>query len=154
MLPIVRPDRAHEPCGGTISRFKGLREIQLREIQLGLRFMWRGRVVPRPRQFPPSPAGPLAYFQHLQAAALTFVVTASFGPIFCYWRIEQELLHTFYSQQLTRWQGADILGHLLQILGQGQQGADHALLEKELLDFSTTLTVCPLPSTPFSISCY
>ena len=52
----VRPDRAHEPCGGTISRFKGLREIQLREIQLGLRFMWRGRVVPRPRQFPPSPA--------------------------------------------------------------------------------------------------
>ena len=118
--------------------------------------------LPRPRQFPPSPAGPLAYFQHLQAAALTFVVThtqgavvtASFGPIYCYWRIEQELLHTVYSQQLTRWQGADILGHLLQILGQGQQGADHALLEKELLDFSTTLTVCPLPSTPFSISCY
>lgn len=114
----------------------------------------RERVVPRPRQFPPSPAGPLAYFQHLQATALTFVVTASFGPIFCYWRIEQELLHTFYSQQLTRWQGADILGHLLQILGQWQQGADHALLEKELLDFSTTLTECPLPSTPFSISCY
>ena len=82
------------------------------------------------------------------------VVTASFGPIFCYWRIEQELLHTFYSQQLTRWQGADILGNLLQILGQWQQGADHALLEKELLDLSTTLTVCPLPSTPFSISCY
>ena len=102
----------------------------------------------------PCGAGPLAYFQHLQATALTFVVTASFGPIFCYWRIEQELLHTFYSQQLTRWQGADILGHLLQILGQGQQGADHALLEKELLDFSTTLTVCPLLSTPFSISCY
>jgi len=102
----------------------------------------------------PCGAGPLAYFQHLQATALTFVVTASFGPIFCYWRIEQELLHTFYSQQRTRWQGADILGHLLQILGQGQQGADHALLEKELLDFSTTLTVCPLPSTPFSISCY
>ena len=76
------------------------------------------------------------------------MVTASFCPIFCYWRIEQELLHTFYSQQLTRWQGADILGHLLQILGQWQQGADHALLEKELLDFSTTLTECPLPSTP------
>ena len=120
MLPIVRPDRAHEPCGGTISRFKGLREIQL-----GLRFMCvcapRGRVVPRPRQFPPSPAGPLAYFQHLQATALTFVVTASFGPIFCYWRIEQELLHTFYSQQLTRWQGADILGHLLQIWASGSK---------------------------------
>ena len=146
----------------------------------------RGRVVPRPRQFPPSPAGPLAYFQHLQAAALTFVVTASFGPIYCYWRIEQDLLHTFYSQQLTQWQEADTQGHLLQILGQWQQGADHALLEKELLDFSTKLTtkygcscgsvpkncgiaaaknwvteccpvvklVCPLPSTPFSISCY
>ena len=102
VLPIVRPNRAREPCGGTISKFKGLREIHL-----GLRFICvcapRGSVVPRPRQFPPSPAGPLAYFQHLQAAALTFVVThtqgavvtASFGPIFCYWRIEQELLHTF-----------------------------------------------------------
>jgi hypothetical protein len=139
VFPIVRPNRAREPCGGTISKFKGLREIQLREIQLGLRFMCvcapRGSVVPRPRQFPPSPAGPLAYFQHLQAAALTFVITASFGPIYCYWRIEQDLFHTFYSQQLTRWQGADIQGHLLQILGQWQQGADHALLEKELLDF-------------------
>ena len=131
VLPIVRPNRAREPCGGTISKFKGLREIQL-----GLRFICvcapRGSVVPRPRQFPPSPAGPLAYFQHLQAAALTFVVThtqgavvtASFGPIYCYWRIEQELLHTVYSQQLTRWQGADIQGHLLQILGQWQQGAE------------------------------
>jgi hypothetical protein len=42
------------------ARFMRLREIQLREIQLGLRFMCvcapRGRVVPRPRQFPPSPA--------------------------------------------------------------------------------------------------
>ena len=38
------------------AQFMRLREIQLREIQLGLRFMWRGRVVPRPRQFPPSPA--------------------------------------------------------------------------------------------------
>ena len=82
------------------------------------------------------------------------VVTPSLGAIYCYWRIEQELLNPFYSEKLARWQGADILGHLLQILGQGQQGADHALLEKELLDFSTTLTECPLPSTPFSISCY
>jgi hypothetical protein len=39
VFPIVRPNRAREPCGGTISKFKGLREIQLREIQLGLRFM-------------------------------------------------------------------------------------------------------------------
>jgi hypothetical protein len=105
----------------------------------------------------PDPAGPLAYFpqlQALQAPALTPVVTASLGAIYCYWRIERELLHTFYSQQLARWQGADIQGRLLQILAKWQQGADHALLEKELLDFSTTLTECPLPSTPFSISCY
>jgi hypothetical protein len=87
----------------------------------------------------PDPAGPLAYFQHLQAAALTParmpVVTASLGAIYCYWRIERELLHTFYSQQLARWQGADIRGRLVDILRQCQQGADPALLEHDLVNF-------------------
>jgi hypothetical protein len=91
----------------------------------------------------PDPAGPLAYFQHLQAAALTParmpVVTASLGAIYCYWRIERELLHTVYSQQLARWQGADIRGRLVDILRQCQQGADPALLfgllEHDLVQF-------------------
>jgi hypothetical protein len=83
----------------------------------------------------PDPAGPLPYFQQLQAAALTPVVTASLGAIYCYWRIEHELLHTFYSTQLARWQGADIQGRLLQILGQWQQGVDPAVLQQELVDF-------------------
>ena len=60
------------------------------------------------------------------------VVTASLGAIYCYWRIEHELLHPFYSLQLARWQGADIQGRLLQILGQLQQGADPALLQEVL----------------------
>jgi hypothetical protein len=83
----------------------------------------------------PDPAGPLGYFQQLQAAVLTPVVTASLGAIYCYWRIEQELLHPFYSLQLARWQGADTQGRLLQILGQLQQGADPALLQQELVVF-------------------
>ena len=90
----------------------------------------------------PDPAGPLAYFQQLQAlqapaltAAFTPVVTASLGAIYCYWRIERELIHTFYSQQLARWQGADIRGHLVDILCQLQQGADPAHLEQELKAF-------------------
>ena len=53
-------------------------------------------------------------------------VTASLAAIYCYWRIEQELLHPMYASQLARWQGADIRGHLLQILGQLQQGAHPA----------------------------
>jgi hypothetical protein len=83
----------------------------------------------------PDPAGPLPYFQQLQAAALTPVVTASLGAIYCYWRIEHELLHPYYSLQLARWQGADIQGRLLQILGQLLQGADPALLQQELVEF-------------------
>ena len=87
----------------------------------------------------PDPAGPLPYFQQLQAAALTAaltpVVTGCLGAIYCYWRIENELLHTFYSTQLARWQGADIQGLLLQILGQWQQGVDPAVLQQKLVNF-------------------
>jgi hypothetical protein len=83
-------------------------------------------------------AGPLAYFQPLQAMqapAFTPVVTASLGAIYCYWRIERELIHTFYFQQLARWQGDDIRGRLVDILRQLQQGADPAHLEQELKAF-------------------
>jgi hypothetical protein len=52
----------------------------------------------------PDPAGPLAYLKQLQLAALAPalkpVVLPSLGAIYCYWRIERELLHPFYSQQL------------------------------------------------------
>jgi hypothetical protein len=90
----------------------------------------------------PDPAGPLAYFLHLQALclqapALMRVVTPSLGAIYCYWRIEHELLHTFYSEHLARWQGADIRGRLVDILRLLQQGvlADPALLEHHLVQF-------------------
>jgi hypothetical protein len=91
----------------------------------------------------PDQADPLAYFQELQALqalqapALMRVVTPSLGAIYCYWRIERELLNTLYSQQLARWQGADIRGRLVDILRQLQQGvlADPALLEHDLVQF-------------------
>jgi hypothetical protein len=88
----------------------------------------------------PDQADPLAYFQELQALqapVLMRVVTPSLGAIYCYWRIERELLHPFYSQQLARWQGADIRGRLVDILRQLQQGvlADPALLEHDLVQF-------------------
>jgi hypothetical protein len=64
------------------------------------------------------------------------VVTASLGGIYCYWRIERELLyHAFYSDLLTRWQGDEIRGRLVDILLQLQQGADPAHLEPELKAF-------------------
>jgi hypothetical protein len=85
------------------------------------------------------PAGLLAYFQQVQALqvpALMPVVTASLGAIYCYWRIERELLyHTFYSDLLTRWQGDEICGRLVDILRQLQLGADPAHLEQELKAF-------------------
>ena len=87
----------------------------------------------------PDQAGPLPYFQELQALqapALMRVVTPSLGAIYCYWRIEHELLHPFYSLQLARWQGADIQGRLVQILGQLQQGTDPIFLQQELVAFS------------------
>jgi len=83
----------------------------------------------------PDPAVPLPYFQQLQAAALTPVVTASLGAIYCYWRIEQELLHPYYVRQLARWQGDEIRGRLVNILLQLQQNDDPALLEQELKAF-------------------
>jgi hypothetical protein len=83
-------------------------------------------------------AGPLAYFQQLQALqapALMPVVKASLGAIYCYWRIERELLHVSYSDQLTRWQGDEIRGRLVDILRQLHQDADPAHLEQELKAF-------------------
>ena len=43
-------------------------------------------------------------------------VTASLGAIYCYWRIEQELLNPDYSLLLARWQGDEIRGRLVNIL--------------------------------------
>jgi hypothetical protein len=83
----------------------------------------------------PDPAGLLPYFEQLQAAALTPVVTASLGAIYCYWRIEQELLNPDYSLLLARWQGDEIRGRLVNILLQLQQNDDPALLEQELKAF-------------------
>ena len=85
----------------------------------------------------PDPAGPLPYIQQLQAFALDDpltipAVTVSLAAIYCYWRIEQEMLHPIYAQQLARWQGFDISGHLLEILRQLQQGADPTSQAQEL----------------------
>jgi hypothetical protein len=92
--------------------FERSREFGLAQV-IGA-YLHRGEVSSRvldsfhQAQRAPDPADPLAYFQHLQAAltpARMPVVTASLGAIYCYWRIEHELLHAFYSQQLARWQG-------------------------------------------------
>ena len=83
----------------------------------------------------PDPAGPLPYFEQLLRAPATPAVTASLTAIYSYWRIEHELLHDSYAPQLAVWQGDNIRGRLLRILGQLQQGADPASQEQGLIRF-------------------
>ena len=60
-------------------------------------------------------------FQRLLTVPRCAAVAGSMSAIYCFWRIQQELLHPMYSKQLASW--SEVQDALLQILTKLQQGA-------------------------------
>jgi hypothetical protein len=60
-------------------------------------------------------------FQRLLTVPNTAAVAGSMSAIYCFWRIQQELLHPMYTAQLASWYS--VQESLLEILTELQQGA-------------------------------
>jgi hypothetical protein len=75
---------------------------------------------------------PVSHFERLSEEPSSGVIAASMSAIYCYWCIKQQLLHC--AAAVIRWQGDDIRGRLLRVLG-GLPGADEKDTKKQLQDF-------------------
>ena len=71
-------------------------------------------------------------FQRLRTVPCFVAVAVSMSAIYCFWRIERELLHEMYAAQRTSW--SEVCDALLQILTELQNGEPENRILSDLQD--------------------